>query len=72
MEAFYTIHKNDYQHDKSHYSLTGKCILANYIKLSVTLYFLGIGMSNKIDGKYAASNWKEATLSCFGITEHCI
>ena len=35
MEASYTIHDNDYWHDKSQYSLTSKCILANYIILSV-------------------------------------
>ena len=33
MEASYT--------DKSQYSLAGKCILTNYVILSVTLYFVG-------------------------------
>ena len=35
MEASYTIRGNDYWHDKSQYSLAGKCILANYVMLSV-------------------------------------
>ena len=41
VEAPYTILKK-YQH-KSHYTLAGMCIAANYIVISVTLYFAGIG-----------------------------
>ena len=55
MEVSNTIHKKDYSH-KSHYSLSGKCILANYIILSVTLYFAGIRMPTKVNGTHAASN----------------
>ena len=55
MEASYTIHESDYQH-KSQYSLASKCILANYVILSVTLYFAGITMPTKVNGTHAASN----------------
>lgn len=40
------IHENDYEHNKSHYSLTGKCLVANYIILSFIMYIAGIGMLN--------------------------
>ena len=57
VEASYTILKINYQHNKSRYTLAGgMCIAANYIVISVTLYFVGIGTPNKIDGKHAASN----------------
>ena len=68
----YNIYKNDYLHEKSHYSFTGKLIVANYVIVSVTLYFASIEKPNKIDGKHAANSWREAPLSQFGITEHCI
>ena len=35
---------------------TGKCILANYIILSFTLYFTGIRMPTKVNSTRAASN----------------
>ena len=38
MEASYTIHENDYWHNKQQHSLIGKCMVANYVLLSVTLY----------------------------------
>ena len=38
------------------YDHAGKCRVANYVVLSVTLYFTGIGRPNKVDGKYIASN----------------
>ena len=31
MEASYTIHENNYWHNKYQYSLVGKCIVANYM-----------------------------------------
>ena len=56
MEASYTIHENDYWHNKQQYSLIGKYIVANYVLLSITLYFAGIAM-NTVDSKQAANTW---------------
>ena len=56
MEASYTIHEND-KHNRSQYGLSGKCILANYVILSVTLYLASITTLTKVNGKHhAASN----------------
>ena len=38
VEESHTILKKNYQH-KSHYTLAGMCIAANYILISVILYF---------------------------------
>ena len=49
----------------------GRWIVANYVVLSVTLHFAGMGMPNKYDGKYAASNWREGPIKLFW-HQHCI
>ena len=73
VEASYTILKINYWHNKSHYTLAGgMSIAADYIVISVTLYFVSIETPNKINGKHAASNWRAAPLSHFSITEHCL
>ena len=66
MEAF---DENDYCHDKSQYSLVGKCIVVNHDVLSLILYFAGIRMPNKVDGKHAASNCREVPPSCIDINQ---
>ena len=62
VEAPCIIHENNYWHDKPQYSHTGKCIVGNYVVLSVTLhlYIAGMGTLNKVNGQHVASNWKEA------------
>ena len=40
-------------------SLAGKCILAKYVILSVTLYFPGITMPMKVNGTHHAARSKE-------------
>ena len=53
VEASYTIHKNNITDTTS--CLISKCIVANFVILSVTLYFAGIAMLNKVDNNYTAS-----------------
>ena len=55
--------KNNYWYDKPHlqYNHAGKWVVANYVVLSITLSFAGIGTPNKFDGKYAALNWRSPT-----------
>ena len=42
--------------DKPSYGFIGKCTVANYTVLSVTLFSADMGMPNKDDRKHAASN----------------
>ena len=49
------IHKNDNWHNKPRYGHAGRWIVANYVVLSVTLYFASIEMPSKFDGEYAGS-----------------
>ena len=46
----YILHENEYWHDKPRYNHAGRWIVANYVVLSVTVYF-----ARKFDGKYAGS-----------------
>ena len=36
--------------------LVATCIVANYVILSVTVYFTGIGTPQKVDSKHVGSN----------------
>ena len=48
--------ENNYWHDGPQDNYAGKCIVANYIVLSVTLYFAGKGMPKSL-----TVNMKQAT-----------
>ena len=51
--------------EKSQYTFADSCIVVYYVILLVSLYFAGIGMPNKIDGKHATGNCRKALSSHF-------